>query len=179
LKVLGSQGESQDSAKVGRATSAAPTYFEPHRIDGEDGDYYSLADGGVFANNPAMCALAEALSEGNAPGDIVMLSIGTGEHTRPIPHKDSVGWGLAEWAVPIIGVMMDGVSDTVQYQVGQILKENAYLRIQGKLTDAMDDMDDTSQTNVRALRLFAEGLARDHAKELEDFAELLLPAEGT
>jgi len=56
------------------------------------------------------------------------------------------------------------------------LKENAYLRIQGKLTD---DMDDTSQTNVRALRLFAEGLARDHAKELEDFAELLLPAEGT
>lgn len=60
--------------------------------------------------------------------------------------------------------------------MGQILKENAYLRIQGKLTD---DMDDTSQTNVRALRLFAEGLARDHAKELEDFAELLLPAEGT
>ena len=159
--------------EVGRATSAAPTFFEPHRLEGTDGNYYSLADGGVFANNPAMCALAEALGTGNPPGDIVMLSIGTGEHTRPIPHEDSVGWGLAEWAVPIIGVMMDGVSDTVHYQVSHILGEDCYLRIQGKLTDAMDDMDNASRTNIRALRLFAEGLTREYSKDLKKLAKRL------
>src|SRR5215210_2814838 len=42
---------------VARATSAAPTYFEPV----ESGER-SLVDGGVFATNPAMCALAEALN---------------------------------------------------------------------------------------------------------------------
>ena len=165
--------------EVGRATSAAPTYFEPHKLTMKDGNYFSLVDGGVFANNPAMCALAEAMSTGKAPSDIVMLSIGTGEHTRPIPHDDAVDWGLAQWAVPIIGIMMDGVSDTVHYQVSHILDEDSYLRIQGRLTDAMDDMDDASRTNIRALRLFAEGLARAHSKELKKLAGLLqLPAES-
>src|SRR5215218_831037 len=42
---------------VARATSAAPTYFEPVG-DREK----ALLDGGVFATNPAMCALAEVLN---------------------------------------------------------------------------------------------------------------------
>src|SRR5215203_5365627 len=43
---------------VARATSAAPTYFEPL----EAGER-ALLDGGVFAVNPAMSALAEVLKE--------------------------------------------------------------------------------------------------------------------
>ena len=156
--------------QVGRATSAAPTYFEPYKLEASGEGYYSLVDGGVFANNPAMCALAEAMGEGVAPSDIVMLSLGTGEHTRPIPHKDAVNWGLANWAVPIIGIMMDGVSDTVHYQVSKILGKGSYLRVQGKLTDAMDDMDDASRANIRALRRFAKGLVREYAEDLEALA---------
>jgi len=166
--------------EVGRATSAAPTYFEPYKLTGKSGDSFSLVDGGVFANNPALCALAEAMSMGRTPSDIVMLSIGTGEHTRSIAHEDAVGWGLASWAVPIIGIMMDGVSDTVHYQTSQILSGDSYLRIQGKLTDVMDDMDDASQTNIRALRVFAERLVRDHSKDLKRIAKrLVTPATKT
>ena len=48
-------------AKVAYATSAAPTYFEPLKLEtGDTIDYFSLVDGGVYANNPAMCAYAEA-----------------------------------------------------------------------------------------------------------------------
>ena len=46
---------------VARATSAAPTYFEPMKLPtGTNSDHYTLIDGGVFANNPAACALVEA-----------------------------------------------------------------------------------------------------------------------
>jgi patatin-like phospholipase/acyl hydrolase len=43
---------------VARATSSAPTYFEPLQA-GER----ALIDGGVFAVNPAMCAYAEVLRD--------------------------------------------------------------------------------------------------------------------
>src|SRR4051812_39696541 len=61
---------------VARATSAAPTYFEP-----VDSKKKALVDGGVFAANPAMCAVAEALNT-VAPKDVVLVSLGTGERTH-------------------------------------------------------------------------------------------------
>jgi len=45
---------------VCRATSAAPTYFEPAQINSFYNQQYTLIDGGVYANNPALCAYAEA-----------------------------------------------------------------------------------------------------------------------
>lgn len=39
------------------ATSAAPTYFPAHPIDD-----MMFVDGGVYANNPAMCALVDAMT---------------------------------------------------------------------------------------------------------------------
>lgn len=41
---------------VCRATSAAPTYFEAAQIKSCSGVSYPLVDGGVFANNPTLCA---------------------------------------------------------------------------------------------------------------------------
>lgn len=59
--------------KVGLYTSAAPTYFPT--VDG-------YVDGGVFANNPSMCALAQTqdIRSGDRPAlsDVVLLSLGTG-----------------------------------------------------------------------------------------------------
>ncbi len=43
-----------------RATSAAPTYFCPVQIKSMYGQIFSLIDGGMFANNPALCAYAES-----------------------------------------------------------------------------------------------------------------------
>ena len=49
--------------KAARATSAAPTYFDPMNLPPfEDEGEHALVDGGVFANNPTACAYAEALN---------------------------------------------------------------------------------------------------------------------
>src|SRR3954464_7820652 len=86
---------------VARATSAAPTYFEAEQV----GDK-SLVDGGVFAVNPGMCALAEVLRF--KPGaEVVLLSLGTGQRTTKRPWNEIKDWGLVEWARPILEVVFD------------------------------------------------------------------------
>jgi patatin-like phospholipase/acyl hydrolase len=45
---------------VCRATSAAPTYFESAQIKSRYNQQFTLIDGGVYANDPALCAHAEA-----------------------------------------------------------------------------------------------------------------------
>ena len=146
-----------------RSTSAAPTYFEPARVptSGATG-YQALVDGGVYANNPAMCAYVEALCKWT-PERIVLLSLGTGEAVQPIPYKSAKDWGLVNWAQPILNVVFDGVSDTVDYQLRSLVGQDTgkltdYWRMQVRLKPGQDAMDDTSEANLRGLREAAEQL---------------------
>lgn len=64
--------------KVARATSAAPVYFAPSKIqDGADGKPAEFADGGVFANNPAGWGFALAALHVKAE-NVRVISVGTG-----------------------------------------------------------------------------------------------------
>ncbi len=121
-------------------TSAAPTYFPS--VDG-------YIDGGVFANNPSIIALAQAISSSNlaheraALEDIVMLSVGTGVSLKYIKGKRH-DWGYAQWIRPLIDILMDGVSGISDYQARQLLAER-YQRLQVVFDPddaiAMDDID--------------------------------------
>ncbi len=155
--------------QVARATSAAPTYFEPLKLEtSEPVGYYALVDGGVFANNPAMCAWAEA-SAGGVPADAKLLSLGTGELTRPIRYDDAKGWGLLEWARPVIDVVMDGVSDATDYQLREMMGAERYLRLTTTLDIGNDDMDDASQTNLHALKVQGQKLVDQEGDRLAAF----------
>jgi uncharacterized protein len=146
---------------VARATASAPTYFEPSLLEDRP-----LIDGGVFAVNPGMCALAEVLRY--SPGaEVVLVSLGTGQLTRPFPWKQVKDWGLVEWARPLIDVVFDGASDVVDYQLTQVLGPQRFFRFQTELTAASDDLDDASAQNLRALRLTGERLLEERARDLE------------
>lgn len=75
-----------------RAATAAPTYFEPADIR-QEGERFALIDGGVFANNPAMCALASARVVYPKATGYLVVSLGTGETQRRIPYGDAKDWG--------------------------------------------------------------------------------------
>jgi patatin-like phospholipase/acyl hydrolase len=96
-------------------TSAAPTYFPS--VDG-------YIDGGVYANNPAMCALAQTQDSRYSPtpslDDVHLLSIGTGTSLQYIKGK-SHDWGYAQWVKPLISLMLDGTSGIADYQCRQML----------------------------------------------------------
>jgi patatin-like phospholipase/acyl hydrolase len=162
---------------VARATSAAPTYFAPHKVaTSPEPDYYSLVDGGVFANNPGMCAYADALVEVGARPDVVMISLGTGSLTRPLQYDTIKRWGELQWIQPIIDVLMDGVSNATDYQLEQILGEANYYRLQTSLDIAKDEMDDTSGENLRNLVLQAEDMITRSADTLSNICERLTGA---
>jgi patatin-like phospholipase/acyl hydrolase len=158
---------------VGRATSAAPTYFPAHRIDSTAPDYYSLVDGGVFANNPGMCAYVDALSEARPTKNVIMVSLGTGSLTRPLKYDEIKNWGELPWVQPVISVMMDGVSNATDYQLAQILGADNYYRLQTTLDIAKDEMDDASPDNIRDLQLQADRLIESSSRTLETICDRL------
>src|SRR3954451_6285861 len=94
-------------AEAARASSAAPTYFEPIEVtDAAGARTYPLIDGGVYAINPAMCAYAEVAADLE-----VLASLGTGSHTKPYEFADVKGWGKLEWAQPVLDMVFDGIAD--------------------------------------------------------------------
>ena len=104
--------------KVGLYTAAAPTYFPS--VDG-------YVDGGVYATNPAMCALAQTqdqqyMDPAVEMKDVVLLSLGTGTSLFYIKGK-SHDWGYAQWIKPLISLMLDGVSGIADYQCAQMLRD--------------------------------------------------------
>jgi uncharacterized protein len=153
IHLLRSEGEHSGATMVqaAHATSAAPTYFEPVRI----GDA-TLVDGGVFAINPSLVAYAELGGHLD-----LLLSLGTGEHTRPLPFEKVKGWGQLEWARPVIDVVFDGGQDAVDMQLRALLSDG-YVRLQTQLERASDDLDDASAENLERLREEAQRLIRDN-----------------
>lgn len=149
--------------RAGRATSAAPTYFEPAKVAVADRQYV-LVDGGVFLNNPAVSAYAEA--ERRNPDEIIRLvSIGTGSATEPIDYHDSQEWGKLGWAVETIDMVFDGVSDAADYQLRHMLGDR-FQRFQVPLEEANDAMDDASRENLEALAADADRLMTTQADAL-------------
>jgi uncharacterized protein len=158
-------------ADAALATASAPTYFEPVVVRSAAGTYSALIDGGVFAVNPAMCAYAEARRGGAAP-DVLLVSLGTGQLTRPIPFEEAKDWGLLEWARPLIDVVFDGSSDVVDYQLRQLLGASFH-RFQVTLDTGSDDLDDASASNMRLLREKGDQLVAEHDAELDELVAQL------
>ena len=143
--------------EVCRASASAPTYFPAHGMTVE-GRKCALIDGGMVANNPTACAIAEALRKDarvDNTQDLVVLSVGSGERNRPIDLKSAQEWGALEWAIPIIDVLFDGNTDSVDYIARQLVGDG-YFRLQAELLIGLDDLDDTSSTNIAALEILAK-----------------------
>jgi len=156
-----------------RATSAAPTYFSPVKLEATgSAGYWALVDGGVFANNPSLCALMEA-QRLFGEEEFLLVSLGTGSLTRPIRYEKARHWGVARWAKPVLDIAFDGVSSTVDYQLRQLLPRNGqgrrrYFRMQTVLDASQESMDKATPDNLRGLRLLAECYLRDRAEEMDE-----------
>jgi uncharacterized protein len=165
---------------VARATSAAPTYFECSNIKSVSEVSYPLVDGGVFVNNPTLCAYAEVQNEYKVQANnIVVLSLGTGFSKKEYDYNKAKDWGMIQWVKPIIDIMMSGVSEVVDYQLRQIFEgadaSNQYLRINTELPiDVSPDMDDASPENLKSLKELGTYTAQNYNAQLDALVELLV-----
>src|SRR3989442_1333308 len=104
---------------VALRTSAAPTYFPT---------YQGYIDGAVVANNPAMATLAQALDAGTgkqALQDVRLFSLGTGVNPAYVAGRE-LDWGYAQWAKPLIALMVDGMMGVADYQCARLLQQRSF-----------------------------------------------------
>lgn len=176
------------------ATSAAPTYFQPYQIPTAhrtEKGFYSLIDGGVFANNPASLALMEAIIDSKKAAqehpekeelrleDVLVVSLGTGSLTRRYPYEQAKNWGLLGWVQPLINITLDGSSEAVAVQLEQLLpradkKPPQYYRFQQFLNSANDNIDDASEKNIKNLEVLANLIIEERTDDLDELCRQLL-----
>ena len=166
--------------EVCRATSAAPTYFETALIKSLSGVSYTLIDGGVFANNPALCAYSEVRNSTGEPTakDMFIVSIGTGSENKPYKYDDAKDWGAIGWIRPIIDVMMAGASETTHYHLTKMFSaqgnEDNYIRIQpSSIRRAKYEMDNATKENIDALVEVGTATAQD-CPDLDRIVDILI-----
>ena len=179
------------------ATAAAPTYFPSHEV----GERVRV-EGGVFANNPSIAAITEALKRtGNArrvdTDDLLVVSIGTGVHEEGFDQRTVSGWGKIGWILPhgaeppILGAVLDGASDGADHWAHMLLNHDPgataptraeigrgprYFRLQVRLDQAIALDDAREQVLAAALPAAAAALIAEHEAELDEITDRLIAA---
>jgi uncharacterized protein len=163
---------------VARATAAPPTFFEPAKITNmSKSQEFVLVDGAIFANNPAMCAYAEIKAMYPEVNDVMVVSVGITGSKRPYLYEQTRDWGKAQWLAPVLEIMMDGVMQTVDYQLKQIYTKNhqrgSYIRLEA-MTEGKINFDEPTETNIRLLKEFAGKYIDANQELLKSLAEELI-----
>ena len=178
---------------VARATSAAPTYFPPAHIQSESGQSFTLVDGGMYANNPALCAYAEARkiefskflndpekTDKPSAKDMIILSLGTGSVRKKYSYKHFEHAGEIAWLQPVIDILMSGNSETVSYQLTQMFltldmeNQGNYIRLEPGLKEACSEMDIATPENINNLYQAGLTYVHDNYSTLEKIADMIL-----
>lgn len=166
---------------VAIATAAAPTYFQVAGVRSVTGKFYPLIDGGVFANNPALCAFTEVYRTfRNSPSarEMVILSLGTGEDDQALNYQQAKNWGKIQWSVPLFNVLLSSNPETVDYELKTIFRSvnrsGFYIRINPRLPNRMTNIDNASDKNMHSLIRLGKQTAEKFELQLSSLADLLI-----
>ena len=109
------------------ASCSAPAFFDPAKVDN-----YLLADGGVWANNPALAAVIDARYRLDIDmKDIRILSIGTGQNSTAYGTDESKDWGLLTgWKnLEFISFLLSLQAQSTQNYLQLMLGKNQLIRL--------------------------------------------------
>lgn len=170
-----------------------------------DGDEvtHALVDGGLFANNPVVAAIVEALKRSveDPPltrDDLLVVSIGTGEREVKFDQEQVRRWGKRRWIVPrkgespLLGAVMGGTVDAPNHWAHTLLnlepgqgppktpdeigRGSRFYRWQVELDDPIG-LDDVSEEALEEkLPEAATKLIEAREDELDDVADRVVKA---
>lgn len=149
-------------AHVALHTTAAPSYYP-----GVEDDGYVMIDGGIWANNPVMNALVDALACFDiAREDVRILSLGTGESTFTVGERARNG-GIKDWAfMRSFNAAARAQSRNALGQAYLLVGKNNVTRIDVPESDVPIAMDDVKRS-VRELPMVAHSLVEGAGHHIE------------
>jgi uncharacterized protein len=145
---------------VARATAAAPTYFRATVVDD-----VRLVDGGLWASNPSVVGIAEAVSMLGAPLDAIrVLNIGTTDPVGAHPRKlDDAG--VWRWATRIVPVTLTASARAAAGTAAHLVGHGDYVRIDAPVPADAFQLDRAHAGDLLGL---ASSVARDHSPVFTD-----------
>lgn len=158
---------------VGLATAAAPTFLESLPNDG-----YVMVDGGLWANNPVMNALVDALACFDLDRrQIQILSLGCGETTFKVDDRRAKGGFLQWWNV--IQAAMRAQSLNALGQAYLLIGKDHVMRLDAPESPnpiALDDYRRAKEELPLMARSLVEGAGREVQRVfLSDLAQPYVP----
>jgi hypothetical protein len=175
------------------ATACGPTYFPSFAVGGD-----AMVDGGVFAANPTIAAVAEALKGPGRPGELFVVSLGTGAHepATGFAQREVRGWGRLGWVwprrggPPLLDVILDGQSEAADHWAHMIVNQPGdapdpaqigrgprYFRFQARLPRPYA-MDAALPQDLAGLTAAARAMLEERAQELDAVAAHLRAPRG-
>ena len=168
-----------------RATSAAPTFFEPAKtiplgsksaLPGR-GEEAAMVDGALFANNPSLLAYQEARRIYPFARNFKIISLGTGRRSKPFTYDQMRKWGILEWINPMRGVPMLTMMEEAQNQSVSYTLEHTkgveYIRFNPDLVGCSTEIDDVSQKNVLCLENLTYQMLEEKSGIFDRMVEVL------
>ena len=147
------------------ASCAAPTFFDPVKVNG-----LTLADGGLWANNPSMIALLETIGVFHKKmNDIKILSIGSGKSKKTYDsnHINRKRWGLLNgWKGGRLIEYIFDLSVLSSNNMCQLMLKDHYLRVSSPTKHAMDDV-----TKLQDLKVYAKETFLEYQDRIEKFLD--------
>ncbi len=143
------------------SSCAAPTYFDPVRLH----NGYFLADGGLWANNPSILGLTEAISKFKRNvNEVYVLSIGTGNKIISY-NKTRRSWGFfTGWQRSKLIDYIMNISSQAGTNISNLLLKENYCRINSDIHHALDDV-----SNLDNLKSYADKSFLDNKSKIENF----------
>ncbi|EEE36592.1 patatin [Rhodobacteraceae bacterium KLH11] len=128
---------------VGLSTAAAPTIFAAVKRNG-----YVFTDGGIWANNPAMIGVVDAITCYDIDRtQIRLLSLGCGQETYRMRWWHRIG-GKLGWAGLFVSSAMRAQSHNALGQAGLLIGRSNMVRLDAPEVATRIGMDDVGQALV-------------------------------
>ncbi len=153
-----------------KASSAAPTYFDPEEMT-FNSRKFSFRDGGLFANNPSLYAYTETFKKYGHSCNYSIASFGTGMVSEESMLETKNNRGLYFWAKHSAAVIMEMTSRNTELQLQNLLpgegKDQNLFVLQPEISLQDYTLGGSSKEHMQHLKDAAYKCIEDREEELK------------
>lgn len=142
---------------IALSASAAPTYFPAMSVKSINHDRsFCFVDGGLFANNPSLCAYIEAKKIFPDAKKYVVISLGTGQIKRSYKCDKVKHWGVFGWVnpfnnVPLLTSFMHAQDRSCHHMIKNLPDVDIY-RLNPNITGCNIEIDSTNSISIKKIK---------------------------